>query len=101
MANKIYIGNISSATTDNDLFSLFSLSGQVTSAKVAISIDQKKNAGYGYVTMSDEEDMKKAILKCNNSVLKGNKIRVVMAHSIDQDENYFSNQNRFRRYRKF
>jgi len=37
-------------------------------------------------------------LKFNNTVLKGNKIRVARAHSIDQNQNYFSNQNRYRRF---
>ena len=100
MPNKIYVGNISSVTTDSDLLSLFSKSGQVTSAKISTGIDQK-NAGYGYVTMNSDKDMKTAILKCNNSLLKGNRIRVTEAHFIDKDSDYLSRQNRFRSYRRF
>lgn len=101
MTNKIYVGNISSTTTEKDLFTLFSKSGEVTSVKVAMGIDSKNNAGYAYVVMNDDKDAEKAVMKLSNSVLNGNKIRVVKAHSIDQNENYFSNQNRFRRYRRF
>lgn len=98
MINKIHVGNISPATTDKDLFDLFSKTGSVASAKVGLGIDQKSN-GHGYVTMNDDKDTEKAISKCNNAVLKGNKIRVTRAHSIDQGLNYLSNQNRYRRFR--
>lgn len=101
MANKIYVGNISQLTTEKDLFNLFSLSGQVLSVKIALSIDEKKNAGYGYITMNNYEDVKKAILRCNNTIFKEKKIRVTEAHIIDQEENYLANKNRFRRNRRF
>ncbi len=97
MGNKIYVGNISSSTTDKDLFDLFSSSGSVLSAKVVFGIDNKV-ARNGYVVMADEKDFRNAISKNNNAVLKGNKIKVIGAHPIDQNSNYFSNQNRFRRY---
>jgi len=100
MTNKIYVGNISELTTDSDLFSLFSKSGQVMTAKISVGIDMK-NTGHGYVTMNNDKDMEKAILKCNNSLLKGNRIRVIEAHFIDKDRDYLSKQNRFRTYRRF
>ena len=101
MTNKIYVGNISVSTTDKDLFDLFSLVGQVVSANLILGIDRKRHAGYGYVTMNEEEDSKKAITKYNNTVLKGNRLKVIRAHSIDQKENFFASQNRFRRDRRF
>ncbi len=100
MANKIYVGNISELTTEKDLVDLFSLSGQVISTKVVLGINQK-NIG-GYITMSEEADMEKAILKYNNTLLKGNRITVTRAHSIDQEGHYFPNPNsKFRRNRRF
>jgi len=100
MTNKIYVGNISTLTTDSDLFSLFSQSGQVVTAKISVGID-KKNTGHGYVTMNNDKDMAAAILKCNNSLLKGNRIRVIEAHFIDKDRDYLSRQNRFRTFKRF
>ncbi len=98
MANKIHVGNISSTTTDKDLSDLFSKSGPVASAKVSLGID-KKNTGHGYVAMSDDKDMEKAISELHNAVLKGNRIRVARDHSADQNQNYSSYQNRYRRSR--
>ncbi len=101
MQNKIYISNIPQTASDKDLFELFSPLGQVVSAKIIVGMDPTKNAGYGYVTMSNEEETKKAILKLNKNVFKGNAIRVVEAHVIDQDGSYFARQNRYRRNRRY
>lgn len=98
MANKIHVGNISSTTTDKDLFDLFSKSAPVASAKVSLGIDQK-NTGHGYVTMSDDKDMEKAISELHNAALKGNRIRVARDRSSDQSHSYSSYQSRYRRSR--
>lgn len=99
MVNKLYISNISEATTDKDLLELFSNSGEVISARVILDINNEKTRR-GYVVMRNDEEAIKAITKNNNATLKGNKIKVMKAHPIDQDANYFSNQSRPRFYRK-
>ncbi len=99
MVNKIYVGNISPSTTDKDLLDLFSNSGVVVSAVVTFGIDNKI-ARSGYVVMDNEQDTQKAIAKNNNVILKGNRIKVVKAHPIDQNSNYFSDRNRFIRFYK-
>ncbi len=101
MVNKIYIGNISPKTTDKDLLDLFSKAGEVVSVKIVQGMNLIDNARHGYVVMKNTEEMRKAISKYNNCDLKGNKIRVVIAHSIDQNENFFANQNRYRNNRRF
>lgn len=98
MINKIHVGNISSSTTDKDLFDLFSQSGAVALAKVSLGID-KKTTGHGYVMMSDDKDIEKAISKLHNAVLKGNRIRVARDHLMGQNQNYPSYRNRYRRFR--
>lgn len=101
MANKIYVGNLPTSTTDKELFDLFSPLGIVLSAKVVVSMDSKSNTGYGYVVMSNDKEMQAAIQKLNNSSVKKNKIRVVKAHPIDQDSGYLARKNRFSRFSKF
>lgn len=99
MPNKIYVGNISSTTTDKDLFDLFNQYGSVVSVKVIFGIDNQ-NTRHGYVMMSEKDDVQKVINKTNNVTLKGTRIRVVKAHPIDQKDDYFSSQNRYRQFRK-
>lgn len=99
MTPKIYVGNISETTTDKDLYELFSKSGSVISAKVSFGINNE-NARHGYVLMAGDEEAKKALTDNKNTVLKGNRLKVMFAHPIDQDSNFFSNQNRYRRFYK-
>ncbi len=94
MVKKIYVGKISSATTDQMLFDHFSQVGAVTSATILKGIDPKKHAGYGYVVMGTEMEMEKAIHKLNRSVLDGNHILVIEAHPIDQERKQYY----YRRY---
>ena len=101
MSNKIYIGNLPASATKEDLIKLFSPHGQIISAQVVLGMDRKKNAGYGYVSMSNDREVNNAILKINRTVLKGNTIRVIEAHPIDQDRNYLSKRNRFNRFNRF
>lgn len=101
MVNKIYVGNLPTATTDKELFDLFTPMGEVISAKVVIGMDGKTNSGYGYVIMVNDKDLQKAVLKLNNSLFKKKNIRVVKAHPIDQDSGYLARKNRFNRFNKF
>lgn len=89
MLKKIYIGKISSTTTDKKLFDHFSQVGKVISATIIKGISPEKHAGYGYVMMSNENDMEAAIRKLNSSILDGNHILVIEAHPIDQEKKQY------------
>ena len=101
MANKIYVGNLPSSITEKELYELFTPFGEVISAQITLGMDGKTNSGYGYVTMVNEKDIQKAVLKLNNSMLKKKNIRVLKAHPIDQDAGYLARKNRFSRFNKF
>lgn len=101
MANKIYVGNLPPSITDKELYELFSPLGEVIVAKVTLGMDGKSNAGYGYVTMTNDKDVQKAVTKLNNSMLKKKNIRVMKAHPIDQDHSYLAKRSRFARFNKF
>lgn len=94
MVKKIYVGKISSSTTDQKLFEHFYQVGKVISATIIKGIDQNKHAGYGYVVMGSEKEMEEAIRKLNNSILDGNHIWVTEAHPIDQEKKQYY----YRRY---
>ena len=98
MSQKIYAGNLSTSTTDSNIFDHFSKIGKVYSVELAKGIDGKTNVGYGYVTMGSEKDMEEAINKLNNSKLDGNNIRVVKAHPLDNG--YVFRNERTRRFKR-
>lgn len=99
MSSKIYVGNISATTSEKDLLDLFSSYGEIMSVRITFGIDNQ-NTRRGYITMNDDAAARKAIEKTNNISLKGNKIKVVRAHPIDQKDDYFANQIKPRSYQR-
>ena len=72
---KIFVHNLSQATTSNMLLSYFSVIGEITRAEVTYN-----HAGIsirsGYVEFSSSESVQAAISQLNNQVLDGNTIKI-------------------------
>lgn len=73
---NIYVGNLSWSMTDEDLNSLFSPYGEVTSAKILREKNTGRSKGFGFVEMADDEAAKTAIASLNESDVQGRKIIV-------------------------
>ncbi len=73
---NIYIGNLSPEVSDEDLNSLFSEHGNVSSAKVIRDMFSQTSKGFGFVEMPGRVDAQKAVDTLNSYELKGNKIVV-------------------------
>ena len=73
---KIYVGNMSYDTSEDDLRKAFEAHGQVDS--VAIISDQYsgRSKGFGFVEMSSETEAKAAIEGLNDSDLQGRTLKV-------------------------
>jgi RNA recognition motif-containing protein len=76
---NMYVSNLSFHTTDEDLNTLFSQFGAVTSAKVISDRDTGRSRGFGFVEMSSEEEGKKAIAGLNNKEIEGRAMSVSVA----------------------
>lgn len=72
---KLYVGNLSYATTDATLNELFSPFGQVESARVITDRDSGTSKGFGFVEMSNS-DASKAMGALNGREIDGRAIRV-------------------------
>ena len=79
MAQKIYVGNMNYATTEETLKNLFSQYGEVVSATVIKDKFTEQSKGFGFVEMSDEEAANSAIATLNGKELEGRRIRVNVA----------------------
>ena len=73
---NIYVGNLSWSMTDEDLNSLFSEYGTVTSAKILKEKNTGRSKGFGFVEMEDDEAAKTAIATLNESEIQGRKLIV-------------------------
>lgn len=69
MAKKLYVGNLSYSTTEDDIRDAFAKFGEVTSAKLIIDQMSGRSKGFGFVEMSSDEDAEKAIAGLNGTVL--------------------------------
>lgn len=75
----MYVSNLSFHTTDDDLNTLFSKYGLVTSAKVITDRETGRSRGFGFVDMTSEEESKKAMVGLDNKEIEGRLMSVSVA----------------------
>lgn len=75
MSKRIYVGNLSYQTTENDLTTLFEQAGQVESVNIITDRDTGRSKGFGFVEMS-AEDADKAIAQFNGTEVNGRALTV-------------------------
>jgi len=76
MAKKLYVGNLSSDVTDEDLRTHFAALGNVASATVIRDKLTGMGKGFGFVEMETDEAAREAIGKLSGSSLRGKTIVV-------------------------
>jgi len=79
MSNKLYVGNLSFDTTDNDLETLFADAGTVESVNIISDRDTGRSRGFGFVEMSSNEEANAAIEQLNGTEFAGRSIVVNVA----------------------
>lgn len=83
MQNKLFIGNLDFSVMADDLRALFAGAGTVTDAAVIMDKMTGRSRGFGFVTMSTDEEANKAIEMFNQYDLKGRKINVNIARPME------------------
>jgi RNA recognition motif-containing protein len=79
MNNKLFVGNLSFQTTENDLNDAFAAHGTVTEANLMMDRTTNRSRGFGFVTMSTDEEAQKAIAAMNGTDFGGRSITVNIA----------------------
>ena len=79
MSNKLFVGNLSFETTENDLQDAFAAHGTVTETNLMMDRVSGRPRGFGFVTMSSPEEAQKAIAELNGSQLGGRALTVNVA----------------------
>jgi RNA recognition motif-containing protein len=73
---NIYVGNLPYSVRDQDLMTLFSEHGTVSSAKVVIDRETDRSKGFGFVEMPSADEGTNAINKLNGFEFAGRALRV-------------------------
>jgi cold-inducible RNA-binding protein len=76
MGTKLYVGNLSFNTTENELQELFSQAGTVQEVTLMQDKFTGKSRGFAFITMSSEEDAQNAISKFNGQTVEGRALTV-------------------------
>jgi len=84
MSNKLFVGNLSFDTTENDLNDAFAAHGTVTETNLMIDRTTNRPRGFGFVTMSTPEEAQKAIAALNGAQLGGRALTVNVARPREE-----------------
>ena len=76
MTKKLYVGNLSYGTTDEDLRALFAQAGPVVSATVITDRATGRSKGFGFVEMETTQAAQDAINRFNNTEFQQRNISV-------------------------
>ncbi len=73
---KLYVGNLSFGTTEDDLQDLFSAAGTVESVSIVTDRDTGRSRGFAFVEMATKEEGEAAIAQLNGREIDGRSLTV-------------------------
>jgi RNA recognition motif-containing protein len=79
MNNKLYVGNLSFDSTENELRDTFAPHGTVTDTCLIMDRMTNRPRGFGFVTMSTDEEAQKAMEALNGKDMGGRALTVNIA----------------------
>jgi RNA recognition motif-containing protein len=84
MSTKLFVGNLSFNTTENDLQDAFAAHGTVIEANLMMDRMTGRARGFGFVTMSTPEEAQKAIEAMNGRDVDGRALTVNVARPREE-----------------
>jgi RNA recognition motif-containing protein len=87
MEAKLYVGNLSYSTSEDDLRTLFAQAGTVVSAAVITDRDTGTSKGFGFVEMTSQVDAQKAITMFNEYKMGERPLTVNIAKPREERSN--------------
>src|ERR1700684_152395 len=84
MSNKLFVGNLSFNTTENDLQEAFAAHGTVVEANLMMDRLSGRSRGFAFVTMSTPEEAQSAIQALHGAQLDGRALTVNIARPKEE-----------------
>lgn len=84
METKLYVGNLSYSTTEDDLRTLFAQAGVVKSVSLIKDRDSGRSKGFAFVEMETQAEAEKAIAQFNGSLFNERAINVNIARPREE-----------------
>ncbi len=79
MESKLYVGNLSYSTTEDDLRTLFTEAGTVSSVALIKDRDSGQSKGFAFIEMSTQVEAEKAISMFNGRQVGDRELKVSLA----------------------
>ena len=84
MSTKLFVGNLSFDTTENELQEAFAAHGTVVEVNLMMDRMSGRSRGFAFVTMSTPEEAQKAIAAMNGSKLADRTLTVNIARPKEE-----------------
>ena len=84
MSNKLFVGNLSFNTTENDLQDAFAAFGSVTETNLMMDRMTNRPRGFAFVTMSSPDEAQAAIAGLHGKDLDGRALTVNVARPREE-----------------
>ncbi|WCJ58422.1 RNA-binding protein [Fontisphaera persica] len=84
MSTKLFVGNLSYNTTENDLHDAFAAHGTVVEANLMVDRMSGRSRGFAFVTMSTPEEAQRAIEAMHGASLDGRNLTVNIARPREE-----------------
>ena len=94
METKLYVGNLTFDTSEEDIKTLFSEAGEVKSVVLIKDKFSGQSKGFCFVEMGNQEAMQNAMKMFNSYNFKDRPLKVDMARPKEDNRPAFDNRNR-------
>ena len=82
--NRLFVGNLSYQTTENDLQDYFSQAGVVTSVSLMMDKVTGKSRGFAFIEFATPEEASKAVEQFHNQEFQGRTLTVNVARPREE-----------------
>lgn len=91
MEVKLYVGNLSYATTEEEIRELFEQAGSVVSVELIRDRDTNRSKGFAFVAMGSQKEAEQAINQYNGYLLSGRNLTVNVARPREERPRTYGN----------
>lgn len=91
MEVKLYVGNLSYATTEEEIRELFEQAGSVVSVELIRDRDTNRSKGFAFVAMGSQQEAQQAINQYHGYLLGGRNLTVNVARPREERPRTYSN----------
>jgi RNA recognition motif-containing protein len=93
MEAKLYVGNLSYSTSEDNLRTLFSQAGTVVSVALVKDRDTGRSKGFAFVEMSSQAEAEQAIKLFNGQSVDSRELKVNIARPREERPARFNNRS--------